>query len=232
MKYVYVSAFILISALTCNILAVQAHDNDDVSNQAQYSLKLQALEQCFFSCSHKEQNLQTRLEKLELLTYGTSFDSQDLDSRIKRLEVLASKQKSINENTNGSSNDNTDKIVMSNLPSTNFLDSAKNNTAQPSDTNFQVNSMASGKRIHDMLEAATNAFRNGDKNSAKCLFEDILTLEPDNADANFSLGIVYESLGNLVQAATYYSIAAAIDPDNRDYKEALLIANKKLQNCL
>ena len=120
MKYVYVSAFILISALTCNILAVQAHDNDDVSNQAQYSLKLQALEQCFFSCSHKEQNLQTRLEKLELLTYGTSFDSQDLDSRIKRLEVLASKQKSINENTNGSSNDNTDKIVMSNLPSTNF----------------------------------------------------------------------------------------------------------------
>ncbi len=187
--------------------------------------EIKSLEQCFFSCAHNEQSPEVRLEKLELLTFGSTFTNEDYSTRLKKLAILASKQKSINENRPAQI------LVNTQMP----LPAQGNNQQQFSqNTNAQSfnNADNSSQRIKYMLQQATNAFRNGDKITARNLFEDILTLEPDNSDANFSLGIVYEAMGNLIQAATYYSIATQLEPENLEYREALNLTNKKLQSCL
>ncbi len=187
--------------------------------------ELKSLEQCFFSCVHSEQSPEVRLEKLELLTFGSTFINEDYPTRLKKLEILASKQKSINENRPAQI------LVNTQMP----LPAQGNNQQQfNQNANVQTfnNADNNSQRIKYMLQQATNAFRNGDKTTARNLFEDILTLEPDNSDANFSLGIVYEAMGNLIQAATYYSIATQLEPENLEYREALNLTNKKLQSCL
>lgn len=59
-------------------------------------------------------------------------------------------------------------------------------------------------------------------------FEQVLRLDPHNAEAHFNLGVVYESANNLVEASASYHRAAEENPNNKDYNDAIAAVDKKL----
>ena len=61
-------------------------------------------------------------------------------------------------------------------------------------------------------------------------FQQVVRLAPDNAQAYFSIGVIYEAQHRYKEAATSYQRAADLDPDKRDYKEAVAIVMKKARN--
>ena len=59
-------------------------------------------------------------------------------------------------------------------------------------------------------------------------FQQVVRLAPDNAEAHFSLGVIYESQHHYKEAlASYSQRAAEINPQKREYKEAVAIVQKK-----
>lgn len=60
-------------------------------------------------------------------------------------------------------------------------------------------------------------------------FEQVLRLDPRNPEANFSMGIAYESQNNFVEALAAYKIAAEEKPQNKDYHDAVGAVERKLQ---
>jgi tetratricopeptide (TPR) repeat protein len=52
-------------------------------------------------------------------------------------------------------------------------------------------------------------------------------LDPQNAQALFSLGVAFEAKGDFAQAKSSYQLAHVLEPENKDYIEALAAIDKK-----
>jgi tetratricopeptide (TPR) repeat protein len=58
-------------------------------------------------------------------------------------------------------------------------------------------------------------------------FEAALRLDPGNAQANFSMGIIYESAGNFIEAQACYKRALEQSPGNKEYADAVASVSRK-----
>jgi tetratricopeptide (TPR) repeat protein len=75
--------------------------------------------------------------------------------------------------------------------------------------------------IKDLQAQACNYWKN--KNGPKALecFQKVIRLAPDNAEAHFSLGVILEAQRNYAEAFASYKRAYDLNPDKKDYKEAI-----------
>lgn len=61
-------------------------------------------------------------------------------------------------------------------------------------------------------------------------FEQVLRLAPDYAEAHFSLGVIYEAKQDYVEALASYKRALELNPQRKDYREAVTLLEKKAKN--
>ncbi len=80
-----------------------------------------------------------------------------------------------------------------------------------------------------MLKDAVRAWKK-EKNQEAAIqqFNQVIRLDPQNAEALFSLGVVYEARGDSARALELYTKAHDINPDSMDYKSAIMTLNEKL----
>jgi len=83
--------------------------------------------------------------------------------------------------------------------------------------------------IKDLLRQAVIAHTKGDMANAKKLFEQVLSIDPNNTDANYNLGAMAEERGDLKLALLCYRMAAASAPDDSDIANAAASVERKLQ---
>ena len=102
-------------------------------------------------------------------------------------------------------------------PSTNYTD-------EPADA---VSSAPD--RTKDLLRQALEAHNQNDTAAAERIFKQVLAIDPQNADANFNLGAMYEDKGDLNGALRFYKAASAVSPSDKDIQDALNGVSDKIR---
>ena len=83
--------------------------------------------------------------------------------------------------------------------------------------------------VKDLLKQAIISFTQGDLASADRQFQQVLSLDPSNVDANYNLGAMAEEHGDLNAALQYYRQASAAAPEDNDIKNAASSVERKLR---
>jgi tetratricopeptide (TPR) repeat protein len=83
------------------------------------------------------------------------------------------------------------------------------------------------EEVAKLLAEGVEAYRA--KNTAMAInrFQQVVRLDPQNAQAYYSLGIAMEANNSFGEALKCYEHASAIDPSNKDYVQALKLTEKK-----
>jgi tetratricopeptide (TPR) repeat protein len=84
------------------------------------------------------------------------------------------------------------------------------------------------ENINKLLGQGVSLWRAKRSREAIEKFEEVLRLDPGNAEANFSMGIAYESSGNYPEALASYQRAAQQKPQSKDYAEAVASVQTKM----
>jgi tetratricopeptide (TPR) repeat protein len=87
---------------------------------------------------------------------------------------------------------------------------------------------ASHSNEKDLLRQAAAVYHQGDRTAAERLLKKVLSLDPNNADANFSLGAIAEERGDLAGALSYYQAAHTANSADREAAEAISSIQDKL----
>ncbi|HEY9786873.1 MAG TPA: tetratricopeptide repeat protein [Candidatus Obscuribacterales bacterium] len=88
---------------------------------------------------------------------------------------------------------------------------------------------AKEEEVQRLMDEGVNLWRARRGNEATEKFEQVLRLDPRNAEAHFSMGIIYEAAGNFAEALASYRKAYDIQPANKDYKAAVAEIERKAQ---
>ena len=73
-------------------------------------------------------------------------------------------------------------------------------------------------RVHDYNQFAIKTAQAGLWNEAIFRWNQVLSIDPDNAVAHNNLGVGYEALGKIEEAVTAYQRATELDPDSKFYR--------------
>ncbi len=84
-------------------------------------------------------------------------------------------------------------------------------------------------RTKDLLRQALERHNAGDTQGAERLFKQVLSIDSNNADANFNLGAMAEDRGDLNGALRYYQSAARVNPNDSDIHDAVASVQDKLR---
>ncbi len=80
----------------------------------------------------------------------------------------------------------------------------------------------------DLLQDAMNQYSAGDVDTAEKTFKRVLTIDKNNADAYFNLGVIYEGKGDLSNALDNYQKAYALNPSDSELKNTVASVRSKL----
>lgn len=86
-----------------------------------------------------------------------------------------------------------------------------------------------GDRVKDLLHQALERHNQGDLGGAQRLFQQVLTMQPNNSDANFNLGAMAEDRGDLSGALSYYQNAGRANPADADVRDAISSVQDKMK---
>jgi Flp pilus assembly protein TadD len=82
----------------------------------------------------------------------------------------------------------------------------------------------------ELLRQAVGQYGQGNTPEAERLFRRVLSLDPGNGDANFNLGAILESRGDLDGALKHYRAALAAYPDDPEVKQAVASTQQQLND--
>ncbi|HEY9871178.1 MAG TPA: tetratricopeptide repeat protein, partial [Candidatus Obscuribacterales bacterium] len=82
----------------------------------------------------------------------------------------------------------------------------------------------------EILRQAVRHYSQGNTAAAERLFRRVLALDPRNGDANFNLGAILESRGDLDAALKYYKAALEASPDDAEIKQAVASTEQQLHD--
>lgn len=82
-----------------------------------------------------------------------------------------------------------------------------------------------------ILQKAVQTYSSGNVQEAAALFQKVLAINPNNADAHYNLGAIAEQQGNLQEALNHYQAAAKSNPQDKDFVEAYQAVSSRLQTA-
>jgi tetratricopeptide (TPR) repeat protein len=190
---------------------------------------LSEVEQRLFFKTYSEETNDERLERLEKRVFGTVMTGS-FEERLNKVSVASQPQ----VNPDGSMTGNVQQSDTS---------TAGNTSSAPAKSAAQIQEeerQAAAERARIAAQAAkeeaasqtmsegVELWRARKGPDALAKFEQVIRMQPNNADAYFSAGIIYESTGNLAEAKADYQKAADIRSDNKDYIDAVHAVQKKM----
>ncbi|HEY9870392.1 MAG TPA: tetratricopeptide repeat protein [Candidatus Obscuribacterales bacterium] len=212
---------------------------DAGSNQ---SAVLAAIERKLFFQTYAQEDIDSRLKRLEKRIFGQSIGGTP-EQRLTRLAAVAQPQVDADA---VSAADRQQQETAQTRPSVaasaaRTAKAGATNTvaampAQPDPDEYECAierarvsvQAAKEEEIRQLLAEGVELWRAGRGQEAIEKFEQVIRLDPHNAEAHFSMGIIEETQGNLVEAASSYRLAAKVRPDNPEYRDAIAAVEKKL----
>lgn len=101
-------------------------------------------------------------------------------------------------------------------------------TSTPASSAQDTDTDSSTERTKELLRQAMISHAQGDLAGAGRIFEQVLTSDKNNTDANYNLGAMAEERGNLDSAMEFYRKAAFSAPEDVDIRKALTAVERKL----
>lgn len=80
----------------------------------------------------------------------------------------------------------------------------------------------------DLIHQAMEQYSKGDLATAERTFKRALSIDKDNADAYFNLGVLYEAKGETQRALDHYSRAQALNPGDSELRETVQSLRSKV----
>lgn len=217
-------ALTAVTALAGNAWAATDKDGEALLN----------LERKLFFTTYPKEEVTTRLSRLEKRVYGDELDGS-LDERLSRL--VESQKAAIDPIEEAHRQAPAAPEEQASQPSRPPIQTVARTTSiaptEPDDQDCAIDRAriaaraAKDEEINSLLSAGVELWRNKRGQEAIEKFEQVVRLDPNNAQAHFSMGIIEESQGNFVEAAGSYRKAVKASPRNAEYKDALAAAEKK-----
>lgn len=204
----------------------------------------------FFSCEAslyaKDKNIE-KITEVEKVLYFKTYNQEPLEKRLKRLE-----KRYFGEAATGSIGSRVDKIynlAKEQIEASNEKENS--DSAKPSaeeaqypkpkvKTNFDDPDKENEERklavlkardaeITSLLKEGITLWKTRDAKKAEETFLQVIRLDPRNAEAFFSVGVIYEAQGKLEKALKSYDKAHYFNPDRMDYKDAIVSVKDKIK---
>ncbi len=206
--------------------------------------KITVIEKRLFFKSYAEEPLPKRLERLEKRFFGVPLSDEPEEQRVSKVIEAAGPQADPDGTVSKGhlTPDASAQPPLDKSPSSKSKTKSKNpgseyphqpGSAGGLDTEAaweKASSAAIGARdeeIRTLLKDAIKLSKRKDTDGAIDKFNQVIRLDPQNAEAFFSLGVIYESKGQLDQALTAYHKAHDSNPDRMDYKDAIVSLEQK-----
>jgi len=202
--------------------------------------KITVIEKRLFFKAYSEEALQKRLERLEKRFFGEPLTGEAEDQRIAKIVEAAGPQVDVDGTVSKGhltpdppAAPKSEKSPQSKAPKSKNPGAEYPQSGGPQDNEvaWEKASMAAiGARdleIRTLMKDAIKLSKRKEMDGAVDKFNQVIRLDPQNAEAFFSLGVIYESKGQLDQALTAYHQAHDVNPDRLDYKEAITALEQK-----
>lgn len=209
--------------------------------------KLTNIEKHLFFKAYTTEPPETRIGRVEKRFFGEASSEGTIEERLQKVFEAAGPQVDADGSSSGGQMTQPEKPVEpkeSGEPAKSGKRSGKTppqkKTAEPitpsaSDTAEDAwdaatkNALqARDEEINKLLAEAVKFWKKRNAGDATAKFNQVVRLDPQNAEAYFSLGVIAEAKGELKEASALYFKAHDINPDRMDYKEAIQTLNEKL----
>lgn len=206
-----------IGPLSCAAISAESQAESDT---------IARLENQLFFHTYADKDTTWRLEHIEKQAFGQAL-AGSLDARLNRLAEALPESKTTaapsGEKTNVATSVTTSKTT-----------SPVSGKTEPDEQDCSIQrahisiAAAQEEQANKLMADGVHLFRSGKTLDARVKFEAALALCPNNAEANFSLGIIDEASGSLAEALSSYHKALKASPDRQDYQQAIEQVEKKL----
>lgn len=187
--------------------------------------QLSALEQRLFFKTYEDADDQSRLQRLEKQVFGQPLEGA-VQERIAKIGAALPPPSEPERTTTGAGQQQpppSAAAVQHNQQSEYDAEDAIEKAR------LQVQA-AKEAELQRLLAEGVSLWRNRRAHEATEKFEQVIRLDPNNAEAHFSMGIIYEASGNYAEALSSYQRASASRPDNKDYRSAIADVEKKARS--
>ncbi|MBK9144258.1 MAG: tetratricopeptide repeat protein [Candidatus Melainabacteria bacterium] len=186
--------------------------------------KVDQIEKKLFFKTYSEK-LESRLTRIEKRFFGEAL-SDSLEERLKKIFEVADPMLNQAEPPAPTPVEETKKTVdpYPNPGKTQFEDPEA--AAERQKLAVQK---ARDAEIRTLLNEGISFWKAKNAGAAIDKFEQAIRLDPGNPEAHFSLGVVQEARGKFSLALAEYNKAADLNPDNMDYKDAIVVVQKKVE---
>lgn len=186
--------------------------------------KLGEYEQVLFGTAQGSQPIEKRLQNLEKQLFGKAEKNSDTSKRLANIEKVMT----------GSA------YLPPVAPEMDRSEFAPTPKQAPSNPTVQANEISdpldapqvadSSDRVKGLLRQAMQLYSQGKIAEAEKVYRTVLGIDFRNTDANYNLGAIAESKGDLAGAQRFYSTAAKTSPSDPDIQEALVAVQNKLKS--
>ncbi|MBA3994947.1 MAG: hypothetical protein C0469_15620, partial [Cyanobacteria bacterium DS2.3.42] len=182
--------------------------------------KLSALEQRLFFKTYEELDENARLKKIERRVFGEEMEGA-IPVRLEKVATALGPQREPEGTVAGAAQQPASPPPAASLSQHEY-------DAEDAIEKAKLAVMAAKEaELQRLLAEGVGLWRNRQTSLATEKFEQVIRLDPNNAEAHFSMGIIYEAAGNYTEAYSSYKKASASRPDNKDYKNAIADVEKK-----
>lgn len=230
---------ILLSTLVSLALPITTGTADAISPADES--KITVIEKRLFFKTYKEESIVKRMERLEKRFFGEPLNAEPEEQRLSKILEAAGPQTDA-DGTVSKGHLTPDPPTASTPPEKPPEKPPETRSRHPgaqypksgpqdSEVAWEKASMAAVSardlEIRTLLKEAIRLSKRKETDAAIEKFNQVIRLDPQNAEAHFSLGVIFESKGQLQQALAAYKEAHDINPDRLDYKDAIVSLEQK-----
>ncbi len=186
--------------------------------------QLSTLEKRLFFKTYEDVDDQARLQKIEKRVFGEPMEGA-IQERLQKVSTALGPQREPDGTVSGAGQQ-----APAPPPAASPREHASQSDYDAEDAiekaKMQVMA-AKDAELQRLLGEGVGLWRNRRASEATEKFEQVIRLDPNNAEAHFSMGIIYEAAGNFAEALSSYKKASSSRPDNKEYKTAIADVEKK-----
>lgn len=216
-KRLYSFAFSVL--LSCCFLQIDCITPGEAASDAEIKAKLTAIEQRIFSKAYGDEDVTSRLVRIEKRIFGDAGEGSFEERYARVVEITAPQLQQQQQEQ---------EAPPAQPPQTHHQQQpAQEDPEDAAERNRMAAMQAREEEVTKLLADGVSLWKARRKQEALEKFEQAIRLDPQNAEAHFSLGIIYEASGNYIEALASYKSAYQHNPDNKEYKQAIAVAEKK-----
>ena len=204
-------------SLAISAIPVQAFSSED-------GAKVELLEKKLFFKAYSGESDEKRLARIERRYFGEETKSNP-DDRLKKIFSAAGPLEKKQEPALGTPSSGSTPLTSS--PTKRPTKSSFSDPDAAWETASAQAMQARDEEIRVMLKEAINLWKSKKVDESIKMFIQVIRIDPNNPEAHFSLGVVYESKGDYKKAAELYRKAHDINPDDMSYKRAIVTLEAK-----